>query len=161
MLPFVAQLTTGSSGALATVSRTLTSLGVSNAGDGASIMDRKFFGFGTDRFGIDINGTLSSEACGDYTITELQEYTIFDTANGSYGTLTTRILHFAVAGGPGPLTKTSFTSLTCPGAQVLNTSASSFYATADGGDWSWTGTTNAGNETTADYMGSGTAIITV
>lgn len=149
------------SGSPATTSYTLTSLGVSNAGDGGSTMDRKFFGFGHDRFGIDINGTLNSDVCGDYTVEEMQEYTIFDTADGSYGTITSRIVNLEMRGGPAPLVKASITSLTCPGSQVLLSSASSFSAQSDGGTWSWAVTTNAGNETTADYMSSGTAIITV
>lgn len=151
----------GGTGTLVTKAYALTSLGVSNAGDGAVIEDRKFFGFGHDRFGIDINGSLDSSSNGGYTVREMNEYIVYDTLDGSYGTVQARYVQLEIVGGPAALVKASLTTLTCSGSQVLNSSASGFSPLADGGAWYWAVTTNAGNETTADYLPSGTVTITV
>lgn len=137
----------------------LTSLGVSNPGDGASIADRKYFGFGHDRFGIDINGSLDSTAFGAYTITEMHESIVFNTVNGTYGTLQIRFVQLSLLSGPAPLAKTDFASMVCSGGQTLLTSASVFSPQAAGGIWIWTVNTNTTNETVADYLPTGTVTL--
>lgn len=152
----------GNSSPLVPTDITLTSAGVSAAGDGASVMDQKHFGYGTDQYGLAIGGaSRTPTTLSGYTITQVKESITFDTNNGTFGTVLARFVEFALRSGAATLAADAFTSLTCPGGQVLNASAAAFSSTANGGTWVWQVTTNAGNETTADYLPSGTVSVAV
>jgi hypothetical protein len=137
----------------------LTSLGVSDPGDGASIPDSKFFGFGTDRFALPIGGSLDSTVFGAYTIAQLREEIVFNTVDNSFGTLLIRFVQLTLASGPAALAKTDFASMVCSGGQTLLTSASTFSPQSGGGVWLWTVNTNTSNETAPDYLPTGTVTL--
>lgn len=161
--PMLARLLSlgSAAGALRTGAYAITTTGVSAPGDGAVIADRKFFGYGRDRFGLDIGGTLAPTKCGDYVIDEVKEYTVFNTYNATYGTLIERYVSIIFKSGPSALTQNAFTSLHCSGGQTLTTASAGFAANSDGAEWFWLVTTDAANEVAPDYLPTGTVTVTV
>lgn len=138
----------------------LTSSGVSAAGDGASIFDQRHFGYGTDQYGLAIGGaSRTPTTVSGYTVTQIKESITFDTKNGSYGTILARFVEFALRSGPATLTADAVTSLVCSGGQTLSGAAASFSAIANGGTWVWQVTDNPSNETTPDYLPTGTVTV--
>lgn len=154
-------LTMGNASPLASASYALTTLGVSDVGDGGPTPDSKYFAYGTDRFSFNIGSTLDSTTLSGYTITQLKEYIVYNTADGSYGTVLTRFVEFALRSGPAALTADAITSVECSGGQSLVASSASYSSNPNGGTWTWVVTTNAANETTPDYLPSGTVTVTV